>query len=190
MKKAISELAIILGLVLAAAAGVSRADTENAAAAADEKQAPGTLSITNESGKTTTLSPEDFAKLPRQTLKAKDHSGASVTYEGVSLAEILRGAGVTLGKDLRGPLMANCLLVEAADGYRVVFALPEIDPANTDNIVLVADRKDGKPLDRRDGAYKLVVPADRRQARWVRQVTQFSIQRVGGTGRGTGQGRN
>jgi hypothetical protein len=45
------------------------------------------------------------------------------------LAEVLRVAGVTLGKDLKGPLLANGLIVEAADGYRVVFALPEIDPA-------------------------------------------------------------
>jgi len=137
------------------------------------------LTVINETGKTTSISAEDFAKLPRQTVKVKDRSGTLVTYEGVSLAEILRAAGVTLGKDLKGPLLANGLVVEATDGYRVVFALPEIDPAMTDNVVLVADRKDGKPLKAKEGPYRLVVPHEKRQARWVRQAIKLSVIPVG-----------
>jgi hypothetical protein len=144
----------------------------------DQKQT-NALIVVNEAGKTTSISAEDYAKFPRQTMKVKDHSGTLVTYEGVSLAEILRAAGVTLGKDLKGPLLANGLLVEATDGYRVVFALPEIDPAMTDNVVLVADRKDAKPLEAKEGPYRLVVPHEKRPARWVKQVIKFSVVRVG-----------
>jgi len=43
--------------------------------------------------------------------------------------------------------MASCLLVEAADGYRVVIALPELDPAFTDKQVILAFLKNSKPLD-------------------------------------------
>ena len=88
----------------------------------DKKTDP--LKVENEKGKETTFTAEAIAKLPRQTLKVKDHKGNPATYEGVLLADVLRSAGVTLGKDLKGPLLANYLLVEAADGYRVVFALP------------------------------------------------------------------
>ena len=36
------------------------------------------------------------------------------------------------GEAIRGDGLANYVLAGAADGYRVVFALPEMDPAFTD----------------------------------------------------------
>jgi hypothetical protein len=136
------------------------------------------LTAVNEKGKTTTFSAEDLAKLPRQTVKVKDPAGNAATYEGVSLAEVLRAANVTLGKDLKGPLVGNCLVVQAADGYKVVFSLPEIDPELTDRVVLLADRKDDKPLDAKEGPYRLVVPHEKRPVRWVRQVTGVAVQKA------------
>jgi DMSO/TMAO reductase YedYZ molybdopterin-dependent catalytic subunit len=144
--------------------------------AADKE--PTALTTVNEMGKTTRFTAEALAKLPRQTVTATDHAGKRATYEGVTLAEVLRTSGVTLGKDLKGPLLANCLVVEAADNYKVVFSLPEIDPDLTDRVVLVADKKDGKPLDAKEGPYRLVVPHDKRHLRWVRQVTRLSVQRA------------
>jgi hypothetical protein len=76
---------------------------------------------------------------------------------------------------LKGKRLASCLLVEAADGYRVVFALPELDPAFTDKRVLLAFLKDGKALDDKEGPYRIVVPDEKRMARWVRQVTTLKI---------------
>jgi len=144
----------------------------------DEQKEAKPLIVLSQPGKPTLISAEDFAKLPRQTVKAKDHSGTEVTYEGVALADILGKAGVALGKELKGPRLAYCLLVEAADGYRVVFALPEIDPAMTDNVILLADRRDGQPLDAKHGPYEIIAPHDKRQTRWVRQVTKMSVIRV------------
>jgi hypothetical protein len=134
--------------------------------------------VTNASGKQTVLSAEAFAKLPRREVKAKDHAGALATYEGVLLGELLGFAGVPLGDDLKGRRLALCLLVQASDGYQVVFSLAEVDPPMTDNIVLVADRKDGKPLDAKEGPYRLVVPHDKRHSRWVRQVTEIAVRRT------------
>jgi DMSO/TMAO reductase YedYZ molybdopterin-dependent catalytic subunit len=152
------------------------ADEPTPAKRAEDKQEVVALTAVNEKGKATVFSAAALAKLPRQPLKTKDPSGTPATYEGVSLAEVLRAAGVALGNDLRGPLLANCLVVQAADGYRVVFSLPEIDPDTTDRLVLLADRKDGKALGAKEGPYRLVVPHDKRHARWVRQVTRISVQ--------------
>jgi hypothetical protein len=71
--------------------------------------------------------------------------------------------------------MALCLLVQAADEYRVVFALPELDPAFTDKQIVLAFLKDGKALDGREGPYRLVIPDEKRMARWARQVTTLKI---------------
>jgi hypothetical protein len=70
--------------------------------------------------------------------------------------------------------LANYLLVEAKDGYRVIFALPEVDPTMSDNLVLFADTKDGKALDDKEGPYRIVVPHEKHHPRWIRQVIRIS----------------
>jgi hypothetical protein len=142
----------------------------------EDKKKASSLTIVNEKGKTTAFTTEALAKLPRERMTVTDRSGRTAMYEGVALAALLRAAEVTLGKDLKGPLLANCLVVEAADKYKVLFSLPEIDPDLTDRVVLLADRKDGKALDSKEGEYRLIVPHDKRPSRWVRQVTRISVQ--------------
>src|SRR5207245_2109868 len=88
----------------------------------------GTLRITGEISHPIVLHEADLASLSRQTVHVVDDKGVAVAYEGVPMAELLRRAGTPLGKRLRGPRMKLYVVVEAADGYRVVFALAEFDP--------------------------------------------------------------
>jgi DMSO/TMAO reductase YedYZ molybdopterin-dependent catalytic subunit len=125
-----------------------------------------------------TLHASDLATLPRQTLQVRDHEGRERVFEGVALVELLQRAGVPLGQDLRGDRMVTYVVVGAADGYRVVLALPEIDPAFSDRLILLADRRDQQPLPPQEGPLRLIVPGDKRQARWVRQVTSVTVRRV------------
>ena len=67
-----------------------------------------------------------------------------------------------LAEKLRGSHMALYLLVEAADGYRVVFALPELDRRFTERVVLLAEHRDGQPLAAAEGPLRLVVPEEKR----------------------------
>lgn len=130
------------------------------------------LTIETEGGKTTTLSRADVESLPRIKIPA---GKPEAQYEGVALHGVLEKAGVTLGDTLKGKRMASYLLVEAADGYRVVFALPELDPAFTEKSVILAFLKDGKPLDDKEGPFRVVIPEEKRMARWVRQVTRLKV---------------
>lgn len=77
---------------------------------------------------------------------------------------------------MRGKQLAQYLLVEAADGYRVVFAIAELDREFTDDAVILADTQNGKPLSEKDGKFQIIVPADKRHGRWVRQVTALRIR--------------
>ena len=121
---------------------------------------------------------DDLAALPRREVRARDRDGTEVIFAGVALVELLRLAGVPLGEKLRGSNIALYLLVDAADGYRVVFALPELDPAFTERVVLLADHRDGQPLAAAEGPLRLVVPDEKRQARWVRQVGSCTVHRA------------
>jgi len=124
------------------------------------------------------LSAADLAAFQRQTIRVTDEQGRQVEYGGVPIAEILEKAGAPLGKELKGPNMALAVIARAPDGYRVLFSMTEFDRAFSDRVILLADRRDGKPLDSRDGPLRLVVPGDKRHARWIRGVTTLEVLRV------------
>ncbi len=120
----------------------------------------------------------DIAAFQRQTIRVTDEKGNRVEYGGVPVAEILEKAGAPLGKELKGPNMALGLIASAADGYRVLFSLAEFDAAFSDRVIVLADRRDGKPLDTREGPLRFVVRGDKRHARWIRGVTTLEVLRV------------
>jgi DMSO/TMAO reductase YedYZ molybdopterin-dependent catalytic subunit len=122
------------------------------------------------------LSFADLAQFPRQSLRATDELGKESLFEGVPVAEILKAAGVKFGKELRGKKLADYVLAETADGYRVVFALPEFDPSFKDTLVLLADSRDGNPLGDSDGQLRLIIPHEKRYARWVRQLVALHVK--------------
>ena len=104
--------------------------------------------------------------------------GRTVRYEGVLLAEVLKKAGVPLGRDLRGDAVATYVLATANDGYKAVYSLAEVDPEFTSNDVIVADSADGKPLFDYQGPLRLVAPKDARAARSVRMLERIDVVRV------------
>jgi len=121
------------------------------------------------------LTLQDLAGMPRETASVRSRDGAERTYEGVLLSEILKRAGQPLGEDLRGSLLSKYLLAVAHDGYRVLFSLAEVDPAFGDARMIVAYKVNGKPLPDREGPLRLVIPAEKRDARWIRMVEKIEI---------------
>ena len=121
------------------------------------------------------LSRADLEALPHVKVTASEHGSPRVSFEGVALKSVLEKAGVTFGESIKGKRLSNCLLVEAADGYRAVIALPELDPAFTDKQTVLAFLRDGNPLNEKEGPYRIVIPDEKRMARWVRQVTTLKI---------------
>jgi DMSO/TMAO reductase YedYZ molybdopterin-dependent catalytic subunit len=119
---------------------------------------------------------EDLKKMPRKTISVENaHAKKTEVYEGVLLAALLLKAGVPHGEQLRGAAMTSYVLVEAADDYRVVFSLAELDSSFQDSDVLLADTMDGKPLTPDQGPFKLVVPQEKRPARWIKMVKSVTV---------------
>jgi DMSO/TMAO reductase YedYZ molybdopterin-dependent catalytic subunit len=121
------------------------------------------------------LTAQDYTRLPRRTVRGTDRDGKEAEFEGVPVIELLKAAGVELGPGHGGPALVSYLVVEASDGYRAVFALPELDPALTDRVILLADRRDGKPLGLSEGPRRMIVPGEKRHSRWVRQVIAIKV---------------
>lgn len=121
---------------------------------------------------------EDLARMPREAVSVSDQDGTKVNYEGVPLREILKLARVPLGKELRGKALASYVLAKARDGYQVVFSLGELDTAFGNESVIVADKRDGKPLFGYQGPFRLVCPNDKAGARSVRMLETLELVRL------------
>ena len=134
-----------------------------------------TFTISGEVLKPLTLSLKELSAMETSETKGKDKDGKEHTFKGILLWKVLSSAGVTLGKDLRGENLAKYVLVKASDGYQVIFSLPEIDPEFSDKTILLAYQVDGKPLAANEGPFRLVVPEDKKHARWIRQLSSIQI---------------
>jgi len=125
------------------------------------------------------LSLGELKAMPNVKLSAKGHDGAMHEYTGVPLKTLLAKAGVPLAADLRGQSMSLYIVAEAADSYRAVFSLAELDEDFAAEVVIVADTGDGKELVPDQGPLRLVVPGDKRPGRWVRMLHSITVAKAG-----------
>src|SRR6266550_2731257 len=112
------------------------------------------LTVQGLDGKTVTVTSEDLTRLPQHSIKASDH-GTTATFEGVLFSDILAKVNLPVGDNLKGKALSQFLVAEAADGYRVLFALPELDPALTDHPVYLATSETGNRSPIRKGRSEL-----------------------------------
>ena len=133
------------------------------------------LTVEGLNGTSVVISADDLAKLPQQTIKTSDH-GNRVSFEGV----LLQGSAGEGGTSHRREVPQNSRVVlHACRGQgrvssRVRWA--ELDSSSIDKLVYVVTKQDGKPLAEKDGPFRLVIPGEKRGARWVRQVTSLKIK--------------
>jgi DMSO/TMAO reductase YedYZ molybdopterin-dependent catalytic subunit len=164
----------LLGLMIAGAiTGIAAAQT--AAPAADTVA----LVVKGAVKQELRLTAADLKAMPRAKATAKDHDGAAHEFEGVALQAVLAKAGVPQGGDLRGKNMTLCVVAEAGDGYHAAFSLAETDGDFAGEQVIVVDTVDGKSLGMDAGPLRLVVPGDKRQARWVKMLKGITVLKAG-----------
>jgi DMSO/TMAO reductase YedYZ molybdopterin-dependent catalytic subunit len=121
------------------------------------------------------LTIDDLAKMPRQSITLPGPDGSKTVYDGVLLRDLLQKAGAPLGDKLRGKALASYVLASASDGYKVAFTLGELDPQFGNAPILVADTRDGKPLPSKQGPFRLVCANDKEGARSVRMLESLHV---------------
>ncbi len=136
------------------------------------------VAVSGLAGQAVTLSAADLAAMPRIAVTLHLDGGRTEACEGVQLFEILAKVGAPQGKALRGPEMADIIVVEASDGYRVALALAETDPGMRSEKIVLADRCNGVAMAAPEGPLRLVVENDVRPARSARQVISISLARA------------
>ncbi len=140
--------------------------------------ATNTLVISGDIPSPVTLKVEDIAAMPHESATVTEEDGSKVVYEGVPLRDILTKAGAPLGKQLRGKNLASYVLAKAHDGYQVLFSVGELDQSFGNTSILVADKRDGKPLFEYQGPLRLICASDKAGARSVRMLENLEVVRL------------
>ncbi|UKT64257.1 molybdopterin-dependent oxidoreductase [Pedobacter mucosus] len=164
MKKHISTAILFLFITLGFA-NFTNAQEKSAAA----------VKISGELSKPLSVTVADLQKMPRITVSRKDKDNKEHQYAGVSLSSLLTSLGATTGKDLRGENLTKYVIVEASDGYQVIFSLAELDPDFTDDKIILADTIDNALLATADGPFRIIVQNDKKPARCIKQVNSIRI---------------
>ncbi|WGF86320.1 molybdopterin-dependent oxidoreductase [Marinivivus vitaminiproducens] len=137
-----------------------------------------TIELRSADGGARTLDRSTLAAMPQAEVVLDDH-GETARYEGVPLVALARLAGAPTGEGMRGAAaLSTILLLRAADGYRVVLAVSDVDPSIRPDGAILALTKDGRDLDAHEGPYRAVIGGDARPARSARQVTAIEVQAV------------
>jgi DMSO/TMAO reductase YedYZ molybdopterin-dependent catalytic subunit len=168
-------------IVFLAAAAITLAFSSAAQQFAPAQKITGPAELTIGGDVTTplTVTSADMKQMQRTMLHVLNaHNKKYEDYQGVPLAFFLAKAGLPQGEKLRGAAMTTYVVVQAADGYRVLFSLAELDSSFLDSEVIVADTLDGAPLSGDEGPYEIVAPHDKRPGRWIRMVKSITIARA------------
>jgi DMSO/TMAO reductase YedYZ molybdopterin-dependent catalytic subunit len=145
-------------------------------AAWTQQAGPAYLEISGDVSHPRTFQEQEWKAMNHVSVIATDsHDKMVSTFSGVPLLDILQSAGVPTGESLRGKALTTCIIITASDGYKVTFSLAELDTGIGARQVIVADSEDGKPLSSTAGPLRLIVPEDKRPARWVRMVKTIRV---------------
>ncbi len=151
------------------------------------------FSLTGGVSQSATYSLTDLQALPAITQTVNFLGGGSNqthTYTGASMWGIVNGAGIVTSS-ARGDILNKYILATGSDGYRVVYALSEINPTygNRPDLVAYAETLNGvsAPLGA-DGFARTTAPNDLRGGRYVSNLVNLDVRSSASTQSGNGGG--
>jgi Oxidoreductase molybdopterin binding domain len=131
--------------------------------------------IIGPTGKHICVTPDVLKDLDRDQATMINH-GASHTYEGVLLTELLRLVDAPTGARIHADADRDYLVVTGGDNFRAVYSLAETDRSVQRHPTILADHMDGAPLLPHDAPYRLVVDGDQKPSRSVYAVTKIEVK--------------
>lgn len=97
------------------------------------------------------------------------------TARVVPLWTLLQAAGPRVNPQIKHHLLQFLVAVRGQDGYTADFTLGELSPDFGGRAVWAALDEDGRPLTGDGGPVQLLVPADKKPARWVHAVRAILV---------------
>lgn len=141
------------------------------------------LEVTGAVQKSLSLSADDLKAFPPEHIaefvRSRGAPGAEskTTVRGVKLAALIERAG--LDNNAKTNWKTLLVIATATDGYRAIYAWPELNNNPSGDGVLVIFEQDGNPLDAREGRIAMLSTLDKRLgARHVRNLWKIEVRPV------------
>lgn len=176
--------AVLLGLaVLVGCAAGTAAPPAEALPAAGETAAvalppEGTVRLTGDLVEPRDVTLDDLAALPRQTVEVtfQTRNGPQQhTETGVLLSDLIPPDALATADGTKNDPLRFGVLATGSDGYAALVAYGEVSPDFGNTGILLATAEDGVELERP----RLVVPGDVKGGRYVSDVVELRVVRVG-----------
>ena len=148
-----------------------------ASADAAAQTAP-SLKLIGLDGGAKTLTAAHLQALPQVEVADSSAETGRLLFRGPTLRSVVSLVGAPEGRALRGQSMMIVVVAEASDGYKVVYALSELDDQFGARKAIVAVTENGKPLPAQFGPLRIAMAGEAHRARWIRQLTTLRLVRV------------
>ncbi|HEX4199085.1 MAG TPA: molybdopterin-dependent oxidoreductase [Caulobacteraceae bacterium] len=123
-----------------------------------------------------TVSPADIQAMHRASVTVP--YGDKGTYTGAVIGDFLAEVGAPSDVRLHRTPVNQIVIVTGQDGFTTVLSLAETEKSFRSQPVIVADQENGKPLDSRQGPYRLVIGGELKPARSVYDVIEIELRPV------------
>jgi hypothetical protein len=104
--------------------------------------------------------------------------GGGHTYAGAAVSELLAEVGAPSEVRLHGPPLDQVVIVKGRDGFIAVLAIAETAMSFKGQPVILADEEDGKPLNDKEGPYRLVIGGELKPPRSVWGVVEIELRPI------------
>ncbi|MDR3507348.1 MAG: molybdopterin-dependent oxidoreductase [Caulobacteraceae bacterium] len=163
-----------LSLLAAAASALCLAGAAHGQAPSPITQA---LTIKGPDGRTATVTDAQLRDMHRFSVTAG--FGEHHVYAGAPVSDLLALVGGPSDVKLHGPPLDQIVIVTGSDGFIAVLSIAETARSFRDAPpTILADEVDGKPLDPKEGPYRLVIGGELKASRSVRTVTTIELRPV------------
>jgi hypothetical protein len=127
-------------------------------------------------GRSETVTATDMRTMHRASVTTP--YGAKATFTGVVIGELLAEVGAPSDVRLHGSPVNQIIIVTGEDGFTTVLSLAETEKSFRDQPVILADQKNGQPLDAKEGPFRLVIGGELKPARSVWDVIEIELRPV------------
>jgi hypothetical protein len=134
------------------------------------------LIVKGPQGRVAMVTSADIAAMHRASVTTS--YGTKSTFTGAVIGDLLDEVGAPSDVRLHGPPVNQIVIVTGRDGFTTVLSLAETEKSFRDQPVIVADQEDGKPLDEKQGPYRLVIGGELKPARSVWGVIEIELRPV------------
>jgi hypothetical protein len=136
------------------------------------------LTVCGMQGNAIQLTRKSIEGIEQRTI-AGDHRDVYVQFTGVALLDILAKVAPPIGEGTSKEAASYYVRVEGSDGYFAILSWAEVEGSTLGRLAYLVTHRNGAPLGKIEGPFRLIMAKDMRSNRWVQRVSTIHLMKAG-----------